>query len=286
MPTTYAHWRFGCDCIETLPEELKKIIRDHRELYDIGVHGPDIFFYDLKHNEVSKYGQDLHRLPAKDFFNNAIEVYKSNDSDKDAMLSYILGFLSHYALDSQCHTYINKKDYETDDLSHNKIEAEYDGHLMRLDGKRVGQINRAKSLKPDNHTSEIISRFFPFSSEEIERTTKGQKRIISALNCKTGLKRKVAGRILRKLNKFDYADLLVQAKEDERCKASNLRIDKLRGFALEVYPVLASNICNVINNNGELLPYFNRIFDPVGDENTPILTYQEELDYVPIKDIE
>ena len=23
MPTTYAHWRFGCDCIETLPQDLQ-----------------------------------------------------------------------------------------------------------------------------------------------------------------------------------------------------------------------------------------------------------------------
>ena len=117
-------------------------------------------------------------------------------------------------------------------------------------------------------------------------TTKGQKRIISALNCRTSLKRVGLEKLLKKMNRFDYADLIVQVKEDERCKASNLRIDKLRNYALQVYPILASNICNVINNNGELLPYFNRIFDPVGDENTPSLSYQEELDYIPIKDIE
>ena len=52
MPTTYTHWRFGQECIDVLPDELKKIVNDHRDLYDIGVHGPDIFFYDQLHKDV------------------------------------------------------------------------------------------------------------------------------------------------------------------------------------------------------------------------------------------
>ena len=47
MPTTYAHYRFGAECISVMPEQLQKIVNEHRALFDIGVHGPDIFFYDL-----------------------------------------------------------------------------------------------------------------------------------------------------------------------------------------------------------------------------------------------
>ena len=45
MPTTYAHDRFGREVYEQLPANLKKIIRENKKLYLIGLHGPDIFFY-------------------------------------------------------------------------------------------------------------------------------------------------------------------------------------------------------------------------------------------------
>lgn len=282
MPTTYAHWRFGCDCIETLPENLKKIVHDHREIFDFGVHGPDIFFYDLRHPDIPKYGSKMHHEPARIFFNRCTEVYKFNDKDKEAMLSYILGFLSHYALDSQCHCYINTKDKKTPGLSHNKIEAEYDGHMMRLDCKAVSQTNRAESLKPNKDIAEVISRFFPLTDKEVLRSIKGQKLIISALNCKTNLKRKTVAQILRRFNKNDYADLIVQTKELDICKDSNLRIDKLRENAIKVYPKLVNSFMETINNNSPLSSYFERDFDPEADESLPVLSYEEELQYKPV----
>ena len=45
MPTTYAHDLFGQKVYRQMPEEVKKVIRENGELYRIGLHGPDIFFY-------------------------------------------------------------------------------------------------------------------------------------------------------------------------------------------------------------------------------------------------
>ena len=45
MPSTYAHRRFGADVLERLPAELQEKIAPYRELYDIGLHGPDLLFY-------------------------------------------------------------------------------------------------------------------------------------------------------------------------------------------------------------------------------------------------
>ena len=96
MPTTYAHWRFGADCIGTLPDNLKQIINTNRAIYDYGVHGPDVLFYDLTHHSIPKYGSKLHHQPARSFFEDCARIYKENPEDKDKMLSYLLGFLSHY----------------------------------------------------------------------------------------------------------------------------------------------------------------------------------------------
>ena len=45
MPTTYAHYRFGKEVTEALPRGLQNTIEYHRDLHDIGLHGPDILFY-------------------------------------------------------------------------------------------------------------------------------------------------------------------------------------------------------------------------------------------------
>ena len=46
MPTTYAHYRFGKEVTEALPRGLQNTIEYHRDLYDIGLHGPDIREFD------------------------------------------------------------------------------------------------------------------------------------------------------------------------------------------------------------------------------------------------
>ena len=42
MPSTYAHRRFGANVLDHLPAPLREKLEEHRELYDIGLHGPDM----------------------------------------------------------------------------------------------------------------------------------------------------------------------------------------------------------------------------------------------------
>ena len=53
MPTTYAHYTFGQEVLKNLDGEIKKIIDKNIDLYNIGLHGPDILFYHkpLKSNQ-------------------------------------------------------------------------------------------------------------------------------------------------------------------------------------------------------------------------------------------
>ena len=61
------------------------------------------------------------------------------------MLSYLLGFLSHFALDSACHGYVNSAGPELG-VSHNRLEAVYDACLMRRDGLVPTQVMRGAAL--------------------------------------------------------------------------------------------------------------------------------------------
>lgn len=45
MPSTYAHYRMGQEVIKQVSAPARDIIMKHKQLYDIGLHGPDILFY-------------------------------------------------------------------------------------------------------------------------------------------------------------------------------------------------------------------------------------------------
>ncbi len=45
MPAIYAHYRMGNEALKYLDGQIEKIIRENNELYQIGLHGPDILFY-------------------------------------------------------------------------------------------------------------------------------------------------------------------------------------------------------------------------------------------------
>ena len=58
MPSTYAHYRMGQEVYHNLTGKPKQIIEKYKELYDIGLHGPDILFYykPLFANPVNQVG--------------------------------------------------------------------------------------------------------------------------------------------------------------------------------------------------------------------------------------
>ena len=277
MPATYAHWRFGDECYKTLSPKYKKIVDEHRDLYDIGVHGPDIFFYDLKEKDVTSYGSDMHNIPARNFFERCRVIYKSH-SEKEKMMAYILGFLTHFDLDANCHGYICEK-VIVDNITHNKIESEYDRHLLELDKKKSTE-NRAKTLNPSKENARIISFFFPFNENTVYKTIKAQKQTVSFLSTRTHVKKEALRLITKKLNASHYFDLITDKKEFEPCKDSNLRIDKLKKKALDMYPKLLKNIIGYFKEEEKLCEFFDNDFSSnFEDGDIQVLSYEEEQKY-------
>lgn len=278
MPATYAHWRFGVDCIETLPENLKKAVLENRDLFDLGVHGPDIFFYDLLHKDVSEFGFAMHKIPARQFFERCKDVFNSHE-EKEQMLAYMLGFLSHFTLDSLCHSYVERKK-EVSGVSHNRIESEWDRHTIELDGRVTHLVDRAESLKPNKNNARIISYFFSFNERVILRATRCQRFIVYALNCISVRKEILLKKFLTKIGMENYADLLIGFQEYTPCKDSNLRLDKLKNKALKQYPKLMNNFIAYLYDDKKLSPYFKHGFDEWDDyKDIKVLDYMQELKY-------
>ena len=71
MPAMYAHDRFGADVSKRVREDLKNIIQKYYPQYQIGLQGPDLFFFyrPWGHNPVNRYGVHLHGVSALPFLN-------------------------------------------------------------------------------------------------------------------------------------------------------------------------------------------------------------------------
>ena len=108
MPAVYAHRRFGEKVLAACQnDEARTAIETYQDLFNIGLQGPDILFYydPLRQNPYKAAGDALHDAPAAPFF-EAGAAHVNGRPEGQALLSYLLGFLCHFVLDSECHSYI------------------------------------------------------------------------------------------------------------------------------------------------------------------------------------
>lgn len=175
MPTTYAHYTFGQKVFKHLDEEIKLIISENMDLYNIGLHGPDILFYykPLKVNRINEKGNEIHGRNADEFFLSARDIIKGCD-DFRPPCAYIMGFICHYMMDTECHPYIREK--EKSGFSHNEIETRFDKALIERDGLSLASYNPTPHIIPDMDYASRISMFYEgISSDEVLKALNSMK---------------------------------------------------------------------------------------------------------------
>lgn len=281
MPTTYAHWRFGDKCIKTLPKNLQTIINTNREIFDYGVHGPDMFFYYkcYKANDVTKYGSNMHDTPFIETLDGFKPLYLIS-SHKDALLAYLLGFLSHFTLDSYCHGYVELKDSKQP-VKHLKIESQFDRFLLIKDGYDPVKKSATFSLKPTRQIANIIAELYPnYTNEIIYDSIRDQKFYLDVIKDNSRLKRFFINKLLSIAKADKFKDLMITEESDPRCKDSNERLFKYFKTGVKHYPMLAKSLIAYLNDNKRLDKYFKHNFNHKKDYlKIPLLEYKEELKY-------
>lgn len=112
MPSLITHYLCGDRWLKKLDNSnMKSILLEHRNVFNIGTQGPDIFFYYRiwpwsKTNGIDKIASKFHNSEVSQVFIEAINYIKEAKCHKELMTSYILGYASHLALDSITHPYI------------------------------------------------------------------------------------------------------------------------------------------------------------------------------------
>ncbi len=175
MPATYAHYRLGNETSKLLPEKLKKIVYSNYESYALGMHGPDLLFYykPLTVNATNAKGYAIHEALASEFFARAGEIYKKRGM-RAADEAYLLGFLCHFALDSEAHPIVNAE-MKSKNLTHTEIESAFDKYLLESDGKAPFRTDLTAHILYSKKTEDIAAAYFSVTEKQAAKAIKSIK---------------------------------------------------------------------------------------------------------------
>lgn len=262
MPTTYAHYRFGKEVISALPRPLQGAIENHRELFDIGLHGPDILFYykALMKNPVSEQGYDLHERMADIFFNQAAETIKTA-AEPAAARAYIYGFICHFALDSECHPYIEKM-IQTSGITHSEIEMEFDRLLLCEDYINPVKYLTVRHIHPTAVNAEIIAPFFEgLSSDTIKKALKSMIFYHKVLLAPSPKKRRFLFGAMKLAKKYDTMHGMVMSETpNSACENYCQLLRRLYAGAVPLAAGLIIQYQRMLFEQKELPQRFHRTF--------------------------
>lgn len=259
MPATYAHYRFGTAMLSRMPADVSRTVKRHRRLFDVGLHGPDLFFFykPMFDTKIGKLGSKFHHQTGREFFSRVCRSLRLDPSEEGQ--AYLYGVLCHYALDSHCHPLIIKWSQEGI-ASHSRIEAEFDRFLLEADGKiPPDDMRLTKHMALTAKECEIAARFYPGVEEKHIR--EGLQTMVYVRKLLELPKGPVRSAVMKTISAASETlrDMIVEAQPDPRCEALNQPL-------LDAYAQAGQRFPQMLQQIGSLLTYNA----PLGEDFAPI----------------
>ena len=173
MPAYLTHYTCGLIGYHRLKQgRLKTIIRRNAKAYNMGLAGPDLFFYSLWEIAVRKepIGRIIHKQRTGRFLRALFEEVEncrtaSARADSDAYetaLAYFCGFLGHYCLDSRSHELVYRVCAHPDSKvalgRHFRYEAAMDAMCCeQLLGRRIARSHQMGLLRLNHAQQRVIA---------------------------------------------------------------------------------------------------------------------------------
>ena len=237
MPTTYAHSRFGREVASSLSLPNREIVQAFPELYAIGLHGPDLFFYyqPLIPNALGKFGGELHGKSGRDFFKEMSRPLARTGYANRAATAYLYGFICHFVLDSICHGLINREVSEKG-ISHAEIESEFDRLLMTCDGLEPVSHPLTEHIHPTLANSSVISQFFTgVSAHQVQKCLRRMIGYHKLLLAPQPVKRKSLEWGMRIIGRYeDLSGLMISLSPNPVCEEICIQLESLYKQAVPV----------------------------------------------------
>lgn len=215
MPGFAVHYLFGEELLKDYDNNyVKKCINRHQEVYNMGLQGPDLFFYFFLSPVLYKrnIGSIMHTKDVGAFKSNFIKSIKDmEDKDKRMIaISYFAGFLGHCTLDKICHPYVYAvTDYEhkgKDYFSkHVDLETDIDSmYISKYKDMDLYYFRRKETLNISNVEIEVLAEVFvrafkktysnvKLSKKRMELVINIFKQSSTIFNDKHGIKKSLVG---------------------------------------------------------------------------------------------
>lgn len=197
MPATYAHYVFGKKVYQKLSEYLRQEIRQGKDAFLLGLHGPDLLFYyyPVHKNRINQQGVQMHKQLAADFFDRGRTCWRKGQDP--ALRAYLYGFLCHFILDNECHPFVNLY-AEEKGLGHLTIETEFDRYLMARDQRKAVNYLPVHHLISRSHTRKQIAQLFDHvTPAQIDVCIRQFRLVITFFVCRNPVKRGVLKMVSR-----------------------------------------------------------------------------------------
>lgn len=240
MPLNYAHYRFGTALLPQMPGDVRRTIQRFRRLFDVGLHGPDIFYYNpaFLNSRNAFLGIKFHEQTGQEFFQRVCRAVRLERSE--AALAYLYGALCHYCLDSLCHPFVVE---HAPEASHPRIEAEFDRFLLEMDGKVPPC---SQDLSPHMHLTagecETVARFYPPAKGKLVRDSlHNMARVTRLFAAPEGARRKLIAKGVGLLGK-EFSAIMIPAQPDPACQGMDPELLALYQQAMDRFPGMLSQL--------------------------------------------
>lgn len=257
MPSTYAHYRFGREALPQLPRNLSRMLQRFPQLYNMGLQGPDFFFYynPLVHTAMGALASQYHKKSGREFFENALKTLKANPSEGGR--AYLYGVLCHYCLDSVCHPYVVEIAAEGK-VSHMELETEFDRFLLEKDGKLPADCQSiARFLRLTRGECVTVAQFYPPATPgTVNRSVRNMAWIDRLANAKN---RKLA-RWVMGFGGGTGIQMLKTPSANENCAALDEPLLSLYEDAGAKLPEMAAELTEAMEREAPLGELFEPIF--------------------------
>ena len=260
MPATYAHYRFGSQMLQLMPADISRTAKRYRRLYDVGLHGPDIFFYYRPGlpGKARVLGHKFHIQSGKEFFGRVCRGLRLEPSE--AASAYLYGTLCHYALDTASHPYVEAQ-CQDGLLTHTRLETEFDAFLLDRDGKRTSdQRDLSRHIRLTKGESQIVTRFYPGAeAKQVHSSVKSMAAIRKLLALPEGDPRKLVSGVMSAASQ-EFSQMISGPVPDVRCEAMMQPLRQRYDRAANRFPQMLMQLGAHLTYNAPLGEDFNPIF--------------------------
>ncbi len=251
MPGNYAHYRFGKSLLQQLSPQQQRTIGRFRQLYEMGLHGPDLFYYadPLGIATDGKLGTRFHTQSGQVFFEHLCRNLRLHPTE--GAMAYLYGLLAHYALDSICQPFIQRNTNEK--RTPTQIYTEFDRYLLVVDGKKPAYFyDASRHMALTVGESETVARFYSgVSAAQVRQFTKNMAKTTHSLVMPKDVSRKVRLAFLH-LTAPKTAQRVVGLHPNRDCVGLNLSMLRLYELALRRYGVLLDQLMAHLRSNAPL----------------------------------